>query len=77
MHVDRRDSESTTGVFGGSEPMRFAVRVFALVCVGYIVGAEISAQVFGVIAASAFFPPAGLTVAAMLLEVPAATVARG
>ena len=34
---------------------------------GYIVGAEISAQVFGVIAASAFFPPAGLTVAAMLL----------
>lgn len=54
-------------MFGGSEPMRFAVRVFALVCVGYIVGAEISAQVFGVIAASAFFPPAGLTVAAMLL----------
>lgn len=67
MQVDCRQPESATGVLGRSEPMRFALRVFVLVLVGYIVGAEVSAQFFGVVAASSFFPPAGLTVAAMLL----------
>ncbi len=41
--------------------------MFGAVFLGYLAGAALSAEVFGASTASAFFPPAGLTVAAMLL----------
>lgn len=41
--------------------------VFAVVFLGYLAGAGLSTALYGAAAASAFFPPAGITVAAMLL----------
>ena len=43
------------------------IRLFAVVFVAYAVGAWFSWQAFGTATTAAFFPPAGVTVAAMLL----------
>lgn len=48
---------------GRSEP----VRLFAVVFLAYVVGAWVSWQVFGTATTAAFFPPAGISLAAMLL----------
>ena len=44
------------------------VQVFAVVFVAYVAGAVASALAFGSTTASAFFPPGGITVAALLLS---------
>lgn len=53
---------------GGARPGRPALHVFALVFVAYAAGAVASALAFGSTTASAFFPPGGITVAALLLS---------
>lgn len=51
----------------GRASWRSAIGLFAVVALAYLVGAVLSWQSFGAGVGPAFFPPAGVTVAAMLL----------
>lgn len=53
-----------------SRPGRRTIALFAVVFVAYVFGAVASALAFGSTTASAFFPPGGITVAALLLTHP-------
>ncbi|MGI9123624.1 MAG: SpoIIE family protein phosphatase [Mycobacterium sp.] len=66
--MGREDSTATlTSVTLPSPSAGPAIRVFTIVFAAYVAGAVASALAFGSTTASAFFPPGGITVAALLL----------
>lgn len=63
----RSGADPSEWAVGGGPLSARPIRLFAVVFVAYAVGAWFSWQAFGTATTAAFFPPAGVTVAAMLL----------